>query len=79
LQAYILINTTAGALWKVAEALLKVKGVKKAHAVTGAYDVIAYVEFDTMETLGKIINNCHAIEGVTRTQTAIAIPEHTVE
>jgi len=79
LEAYILINTKAGMLWKVAKALLKSSYVKRAHAVTGQYDVVAFIEFDTIETLGRIINNLHAIEGVTKTQTAIAMPEHTID
>jgi len=73
LQAYILINTEPGKLWKVAEEALRVEGIKMAHAVTGQYDVIAYAEYVDMEALGRIIDKIHSIEGVLRTQTAIAM------
>jgi DNA-binding Lrp family transcriptional regulator len=73
LEAYVLINTEPGRLWEVAEATLKIKGVKKAHAVAGQYDVIAYVEFVEMSELGRIIHEIQSIKGIMRTQTAIAM------
>ena len=73
MQAFILINTDPGKLWRVADEALKIQGVKMAHAVTGHYDVIVYVEFYRMEELGNIINKIQSIEGVLRTHTAIAM------
>ena len=73
MEAYVLINNQPGKSWEVAEAALKIKGVKKAHAVTGQYDVIAYAEFVDMSALGRIISEIQSIKGVTRTQTAIAM------
>jgi hypothetical protein len=43
LEAYILVNAEAGAIWEVAEETLKVQGVKMAHAVTGQFDVVIFV------------------------------------
>jgi len=73
MEAYILINTEPGRSWEVSEAALKINCVKKAHAVTGQYDVIAYVEFAEMSELGRIISKIQAVKGVMRTQTAIAM------
>jgi len=73
LNAFILINTEQGKLWKVAEEALKIKGVKIAHAVTGQYDVIAYAEFLNIPELSKIIGEVQLIDGVLRTSTAIAM------
>jgi len=73
LNAFILINTEQGKLWKVAEETLKIKGVKIAHAVTGQYDVIAYAEFLNIPELSKIIGEVQLIDGVLRTSTAIAM------
>jgi hypothetical protein len=39
------MKTEANALWHVAEATLKIEGVKMAHAVTGQFDVVALVSF----------------------------------
>lgn len=74
MQAYILINTEPGKLWKVAEGALKIEGVKMAHAVTGQFDVVLYVEFVKVEMLGKLIEKLHSLGGVLRTQTAIVMP-----
>jgi len=73
LQAYIFINTEPGKLWEVAENALKIEGVRMAHAVTGQYDVIIYAEFVNIDMLGKLIDAIHALKGVLRTQTAIAM------
>lgn len=74
MEAYILINTDPGRLWEVADASRKIEGVKMAHAVTGQFDVVAFAGFIKMEDLGGIIEEIQSLKGVTRTQTAIAIP-----
>jgi DNA-binding Lrp family transcriptional regulator len=74
LEAYILINTEPGLIWEVAEAMLKIEGVKIAHAVTGQFDAVAFVEFPKMDDLGKIIEKIQHLKGVRRTQTLIGIP-----
>jgi len=74
LQAYILVNTEPGKPWEVAEAALKIKGVKMAHAVTGQFDVVVYAEFTKMDDLGKLIEEVQRLNGVRRTQTVIAMP-----
>lgn len=79
MQAYVMINTEPGRLWKVAEDAVKIPGVKMAHAVTGQFDVIAYIEFLRIEELGKIIDAIQSIEGVVRTHTAIAMVQRLSE
>ena len=74
MEAYIQINTEAGKLWDVAREASKLPGVKMAHAVTGQFDVIMYVELETVSDLEKIISIVKFIEGVVRTQTSIVIP-----
>lgn len=74
MEAYIFVNSEPGALWEIAEAALKIKGVKMAHAVTGQFDVVAYAEFATMDMLREIIEKFQSLKGVQRTQTAVAIP-----
>ena len=74
MEAYVLINAESGMIWEVAEVTLKIEGVKMAHAVAGQFDAVAYVEFQKMEGLGKIIERIQQLKGVRRTQTLIAIP-----
>ena len=73
LEAYILINSVPKMVWEIVEAALKIEGVKRVHAVTGQFDVIAYTEFANMDTLREIINKFMSLNGVQRTQTVIAI------
>ncbi len=74
MEAYILVNTEASALWSVAEGALKIDGVKMTHAVTGQVDAVVLVEFAKMEYLAKIIDRIQQLKGVQRTQTLVAIP-----
>lgn len=72
-EAYIFINSDPTTLWEIAEAAHKIKGVKRSHAVTGQYDVIAYAEFPNIETLKEIIWEFQSLNGVQGTRTAVAI------
>ena len=74
MKAYVFINSDPGALWEIAEAVVKIEGVKMAHAVTGQFDVIAFVEFANMNMLREIIDRFQSLKGVQRTQTAVEIP-----
>lgn len=74
MEAYILISTDPGKPWEVAETTLQINGVKMAHAVTGPFDVVAFVEFTDIDELGELLEKIHSIKGVLKTQTAIAMP-----
>ena len=73
-EAYIFINSEPRKVWQIAEAALKIEGVKMAHAVTGQFDVVSYAEFANMDMLRGIIDKLGSLKGVQRTQTAVAIP-----
>ena len=68
------MSTEASELWSVAEAALKIEGVKTADAVTGQFDAIALVDFPKMDDLGRIIEEIQRLKGVIRTQSLITIP-----
>lgn len=74
MEAYVLVNCEAGKSWEIAEKALKIESVKMAHAVTGLYDVVAFIEFADMDVLTRILDKFHAMTGVNRTHTAVAIP-----
>ena len=73
-ETYILVNSVPKLVWEIAEAALKIDGVKMAHAVTGQFDVIAYAEFTDMDALREIMERFMSLNGVQRTQTAIVVP-----
>lgn len=75
MEAYVLVNCDAGKSWEIAKAALKFRNVKMAHAVTGQYDVVAFIEFAGMDMLANILEKFQALKGVRRTHTAVAIPQ----
>lgn len=74
MEAYIFLNCEPLLVWEIAKDALKIEGVKLAHAVTGQFDVVAYVEFANMDRLREILGKIQSLKGVQRTQTAVAIP-----
>lgn len=74
MEAFILINTEPGLLWKVAEASERIGDVVNARAVTGQFDVIIYAEFAEINDLSVIIERLQSINGVVKTQTSIVMP-----
>lgn len=74
ITAYIFIEATQGKAKTVAQEIAKISGVKIAHAVTGPYDVVAYVEADSISVLGDfIVSKIQATSGVLRTLTNVVI------
>ncbi len=73
-QAYILIQTDVGRAASVATAIAGLEGVALAEDVTGPYDVIARVEAQSVDELGKlVIAKIQDVEGITRTLTCTVV------
>jgi len=73
-RAYILIEGAAGTIPSILKRLSSIDGVANAHAVTGQYDLIALVEADDVNSVGKIsYSKIQMIEGVIRTITCNVI------
>ena len=73
-SAYILIEGAAGTIPTILKRLEAIDGVKKAHAVTGQYDLIALVEAEDVNSVGRIsYSQIQMIEGVIRTITCNVI------
>ena len=73
-QAYILIQTDVGRAATVAQAIAGLEGVALAEDVTGPYDVIARVEAQTVDELGKlVIAKIQDVEGISRTLTCTVV------
>ncbi len=69
-RAFVLIQTDAGQLGRVAREVEAVAGVSSAMAVTGPYDVIAVVEAASIDDLGQtVLSRIQAVPGITRTLT----------
>jgi DNA-binding Lrp family transcriptional regulator len=69
-HAYVLIQTEVGKAAGVARQIRDIAGVVLAEDVTGPYDVIARVEADSIDELGRlVVSHVQLIEGITRTLT----------
>jgi DNA-binding Lrp family transcriptional regulator len=75
MESYLLLECISGMVWKVADDLVKIDGVKMAHVVTGNFDVIAFAEFSNIDELTVLIQKIQSIKGVQKTQTAVAMPK----
>jgi DNA-binding Lrp family transcriptional regulator len=69
-HAYVLILTDVGKAADVTRQVRALEGVVTAEDVTGPYDVIARVEADSVDLLGKlVVSHVQRIDGITRTVT----------
>jgi len=72
--AFIFLECTVGKAREVARRVSKVRGVKLAHAVTGAYDVVALIEVSSVTALGTaVVSKIQAIPGVLRSSTNVVV------
>ena len=72
-KAYVLIETQVGKTGDVINGTQKIKGVKSADSVAGAYDVVATVEVADLDALGNLVKQVHSVSGVAKTTTLIAV------
>ena len=70
IEAFVLVNTQPGALWKVVDEARKIQGVKLARCVSGRFDVIIHAE---AANLSWIIARVHGLKGVTKTETLLTL------
>lgn len=72
IQAYVFIRVLKGNANAVVRGVSRIKGVKSARMVTGRYDVVAFVEVESFEDLGKLVTSkIHRVRGVQSTETAV--------
>ena len=73
-RAYILIEATIGRAREVTQALKGLAGVTEAYLIMGSYEVVAIVEgADTNAVSDVVATGVHAIPGVARTTTCLAV------
>lgn len=77
-RGYILVETAVGTAQRVGESIKNLKHpearVTSVDTVTGPYDVIAQLEADDLDKLGRCITEgIQRVEGVTRTNTCLAV------
>lgn len=74
MRSYILIEATIGKARDVARLSSAILEVTECFLVTGPYDVIALVEGDDSNAVGRVVTEkIHSIPGVARTITCLAV------
>jgi DNA-binding Lrp family transcriptional regulator len=69
-EAIVLVQVKVGVSSAVAQAVGEMGGVTEAYVVTGPYDIVARVEADSIDELGRmVVSSIQAIDGVSRTLT----------
>jgi DNA-binding Lrp family transcriptional regulator len=72
--AYVLATVEPGYVKSVLDSVRKIRGVLEAHAVTGPYDIIARVEGESADDIGRsVVSEFQSIEGVERTLTTLIV------
>ena len=73
-EAYILVQTQVGQSSVVARAIQGVDGVVSADEVTGPYDVIARIQAESVDDLGRlVIAQIQDVPHITRTTTCTVV------
>jgi len=73
-SAYVLINATPQKISEVLINIRKASSVNSAYAVTGPYDIIAYIEAEDINEVGKaVVFQIQGVEGVTKTLTCMVV------
>ena len=74
IQAYVLIRIYPNRIKEVIQHVQKMEGVIQAHAVTGPFDGIAYVQAADIKELGRLIlSEIQNLDGVRDTTTCLVM------
>jgi DNA-binding Lrp family transcriptional regulator len=74
ITGYVFVNTEKGRTLDVVATVGKIKGVKKACVITGAFDIVATYEVEDIKDVGEMVaRGIDGVDGVALTQTAICV------
>lgn len=71
INAYILITMRPGNSDKAIKEMRKIKNVVKISVVAGEYDIVVRAQVKTLESLLKVTDKLHLIDGVKKTTTQV--------
>lgn len=73
-KLYVLIKVEPGRIEEILHSVQEKRFVIEASAVTGSYDVIVKIEGASIaEILSTVVKEIHKIEGITDTETLVAV------
>ncbi len=72
-KAFVMIDVHPGREAEAQEAVRKMAGVKFVYQVTGAHDMIAFVDAEPYEELAVIVSKIRKLDGVRATDTELVL------
>jgi len=72
-KAFIMIDVVPGSEQVVQSAIAKLAGVKMVHQVTGAYDLIAFVDAEPYEEFAVVLSTIRQLTGVRDTDSHLVL------
>jgi DNA-binding Lrp family transcriptional regulator len=73
-KLYVLIKVEPGHIEDILACVVQNQNVKEASAVTGSYDIIVKIEGNSIaEILSTVVKEIHKIQGITSTETLVAV------
>ena len=72
-KAFVMIDLHPGREAETQDAVRKMAGVQFAHQVTGAHDMIAFVDAEPYEELAVIVSRIRKLDGVKATDTELVL------
>jgi len=71
MNSCVLVRASTGKAMAVLDEIRKVKNVRKAFAVYGRYDIVAFVEAPDFKAVAGASRAINALDGIKSTETAI--------
>lgn len=72
-KAFVMVDVHPGREAEAQEAVRKMAGVKFVYQVTGAHDMIAFVDAEPYEELAVIVSKIRKLDGVRATDTELVL------
>jgi len=72
-KAFVMVDVHPGREAETQEAVRKMAGVKFVYQVTGAHDMIAFVDAEPYEELAVIVSKIRKLENVRATDTELVL------
>ena len=72
-KAFIMIDVEPGSESRVEQAVKKIAGVKMVYQVTGAHDLIAFIDAEPYEEFANILSSIRRLAGVRDTDSNLVL------
>ena len=72
-KAFVMVDVHPGREAEAQEAVRKMSGVQFVYQVTGAHDLVAFVDAEPYEELAVIVSKIRRLDGVRATDTELVL------